>query len=57
VVDAFEFGRPGDAPFPPGPGLLVDDSMRSGWTLTVVAEGLRGAGAGPVMPFVLWRRP
>jgi ATP-dependent DNA helicase RecQ len=57
VVDAFEFGRPDGAPFPPGPGLLVDDSMRSGWTLTVVVEGLRSAGAGPVLPFVLWRRP
>ena len=31
--------------------------LRSGWTMTVVAEGLRSAGSGPVLPFVLWRRP
>jgi len=59
VVDAFSFG-PAGAPggrLPAGPCLVVDDSLRSGWTMTVVAEGLRGAGADAVLPFVLWRRP
>jgi ATP-dependent DNA helicase RecQ len=45
------------SPLPSGPGLVFDDALRSGWTMTVVAEGLRGAGAGLVLPFVLWRRP
>ncbi len=57
VLGAFEFGRADGDPLPTGPGLVIDDSMRSGWTMTVVAEGLRSAGAGPVLPFVLWRRP
>jgi ATP-dependent DNA helicase RecQ len=57
VIDAFEFGRTDGAPLPDGPGLVVDDTWRSGWTMTVVAEGLRGAGSGLVLPFVLWRRP
>src|SRR5699024_8518758 len=39
VLDAFEFGR-GDEPLPIGPGLLIDDEVRSGWTMTVVAAGL-----------------
>ncbi len=53
VVGAFSFADG----LPPGPGLVVDDSLRSGWTMAVVAEGLRSAGAGLVLPFVLWRRP
>ena len=53
VLDAFEFA----SGLPPGPGLLIDDTVRSGWTMTVVAEGLRRAGSGLVLPFVLWRRP
>ena len=53
VLDAFSFS----SELPAGPGLVVDDSLRSGWTMTVVAEGLRNAGAGLVLPFVLWRRP
>ena len=57
VLDAFEFGRADGGALPDGPGLVVDDSLRSGWTMTAVAEGLRGAGAGSVLPFVLWRRP
>lgn len=57
VLDAFAFGRPDGAPLPVGPGLVFDDALRSGWTLTVVAEGLRAAGSGLVLPFVLWRRP
>jgi ATP-dependent DNA helicase RecQ len=38
---------------PPGPVLLVDDTVDSGWTLTVVGAALRGAGAGPVHPLAL----
>ncbi|MGI8711548.1 MAG: helicase-related protein, partial [Acidimicrobiales bacterium] len=57
VLDAFAFGRTDGADLPLGPGLVLDDSLRSGWTMTVVAEGLRAAGSGLVLPFVLWRRP
>ncbi|MBS1836641.1 MAG: ATP-dependent DNA helicase RecQ [Actinobacteria bacterium] len=53
VIDAFSY----TTGLPLGPGLLVDDVVRSGWTMTVVAEGLRGAGSGLVLPFALWRRP
>jgi ATP-dependent DNA helicase RecQ len=56
VLGAFEFAAPPGG-FPPGPGLVLDDSLRSGWTMTVVAEGLLDAGATQVLPFVLWRRP
>ena len=38
---------------PSGPVLLVDDTVDSGWTLTVVGVELREAGAGPVTPFAL----
>ncbi|HEV7204963.1 MAG TPA: DEAD/DEAH box helicase [Jatrophihabitans sp.] len=40
-------------PVPPGPVLLLDDTARSGFTLTVAAALLREAGAGPVYPLVL----
>src|SRR5262249_37007812 len=36
-----------------GPVLLVDDTVDSGWTLTVVGAALRQAGAGPVHPLAL----
>jgi len=35
------------------PVLLVDDTVASRWTLTVIAALLRDAGAGPVFPFAL----
>ncbi len=57
VLDAFEYGSADGAALPDGPGLVVDDSLRSGWTMTAVADGLRGIGAGSILPFVLWRRP
>jgi ATP-dependent DNA helicase RecQ len=57
VIDAFSFGRPDGGDLPLGPGLVFDDALRSGWTMAVVAEGLRTAGSGLVLPFVLWRRP
>jgi ATP-dependent DNA helicase RecQ len=41
----------GDVPL--GPVLLIDDSLRSGFTLTVAAALLRESGAGPVYPLVL----
>ena len=36
-----------------GPVLLVDDRTDSGWTITVVAQLLRQAGSGPVLPLVV----
>ena len=45
------FAVPG--PVPEGPAYLVDDSVDSRWTLTVIAALLRQAGAGPVFPLVL----
>ena len=38
------------------PVLLLDNTSRSGWTLTVAAAALRAAGAGPVYPLVLHKR-
>jgi ATP-dependent DNA helicase RecQ len=52
VIGAFELTG---VALPRGPGLLLDDTVRSGWTLTVAAELLRGAGAEAVLPFVLAR--
>jgi ATP-dependent DNA helicase RecQ len=57
VLDAFRFGRDDGEPLPSGPGLLFDDTLASGWTLAVVAEGLLAAGSGLILPFVLWQRP
>ncbi|MFJ8045343.1 DEAD/DEAH box helicase [Kitasatospora sp. NPDC096147] len=37
----------------PGPVLLVDDLVDSGWTVTVAARLLRRAGTGPVLPLTL----
>lgn len=45
-----------DGPVPEGPVLLLDDTARTGWTLTVAAGLLRGAGAGPVYPLVLHKQ-
>ncbi len=42
-----------DGDVPDGPVLLLDDTTRSGFTLTVAAALLREAGAGPVYPLVL----
>lgn len=36
-----------------GPVLLVDDTVDSKWTMTVIAALLRDAGSGPVYPFAL----
>jgi ATP-dependent DNA helicase RecQ len=37
----------------PGPVLLVDDQIDTGWTLTVAAALLRDAGAPAVLPLTL----
>ncbi len=37
----------------PGPVLLVDDVVDSGWTLTMAGALLREAGSGDVLPFAL----
>lgn len=38
---------------PPGTGVLLDDTRRSGWTLAMVGGQLRRAGAARVVPVVL----
>jgi len=40
-------------PLPPGPVLLVDDTVDSRWTFTVAAWLLRSHGSGPVWPLAL----
>jgi ATP-dependent DNA helicase RecQ len=45
-----------DAAVPDGPVLLVDDTYRSGWTMTVAGALLREAGASAVLPLVVHRR-
>ncbi|RVT50906.1 RecQ family ATP-dependent DNA helicase [Rubrivivax albus] len=40
-----------------GPLLLVDATLRSGWSITVAAALLRDAGAAEVLPLVLHQRP
>ena len=42
---------------PAGPILLVDDSYRTGWTMTIAASLLRQAGASAVLPFVVHQLP
>jgi ATP-dependent DNA helicase RecQ len=55
VHEAFDLGpelreRLADCP---GPVLLVDDYVDSGWTMTVAARLLRQAGAPAVLPLTL----
>ena len=45
------------AELPQGPVLLIDDTIATGWTVTVAAALLGEAGAGPALPLVLHRRP
>ncbi len=42
---------------PDGPLLLVDDTYRTGWTMTVAASLLRDAGATAVLPLAIHRLP
>ena len=46
-----------DVAVPAGPLLLVDARYRSGWSMTVAASMLRGAGATAVLPLVLHQLP
>jgi ATP-dependent DNA helicase RecQ len=45
------------AEVPNGPVLLVDDVLRTGWSVTVAAALLHDAGAAAVLPLVGHRRP
>jgi ATP-dependent DNA helicase RecQ len=45
-----------EADVPPGPVLLVDDQVVTGWTVTLAARALRVAGATGVLPLVLATR-
>ncbi len=49
VLDAFTV----TGPVPTGPVLLLDDTVDSRWTLTVVGTLLLDAGSGPVHPLAL----
>ncbi len=42
-----------NAPVPAGAALLVDDTVNSGWTLTIATYLIRSHGSGPVFPLVL----
>ena len=42
-----------DGSVPQGAGLLLDDIVDSGWTMTIIAALLRQAGSGPVWPVAL----
>lgn len=42
---------------PTGPALLVDDTLRTGWTVTVAGALLHDAGATVALPLVLHRLP
>jgi ATP-dependent DNA helicase RecQ len=55
-ISADPAALPPDPAVAAGPVLLVDDESASGWTLTVAAWELTGAGSGPVLPFVLRTR-
>jgi ATP-dependent DNA helicase RecQ len=46
-----------DIEIPRGPVLLVDDTYRSGWTMTLAAALLRSAGATAVLPLVVHQLP
>ena len=48
VLDAFEV-----ADVQPGPVLLIDDTVDSRWTFTVIGNKLSAAGAGPVYAVAL----
>ncbi|CAB4885695.1 unannotated protein [freshwater metagenome] len=42
---------------PSGPVLLVDDTLRTGWTMTIAGALLREAGTCAVLPLVAHQRP
>lgn len=49
--------KPGVALPTGGPVLLVDDTYRSGWTMTIAAAILRKAGVPAVLPLVVHQLP
>ena len=49
--------RPGVSVPSDGPVLLIDDTYRSGWTMTVAASLLRNAGSPQVLPLVVHQLP
>ncbi|MEI8051707.1 MAG: ATP-dependent DNA helicase RecQ, partial [Actinomycetes bacterium] len=49
--------RPGVSVPSNGPVLLIDDTYRSGWTMTVAASLLRNAGSPQVLPLVVHQMP
>ena len=49
--------KPGVALPTDGPVLLVDDTYRSGWTMTIAAAILRKAGVTAVLPLVVHQLP
>ncbi|WP_082468923.1 RecQ family ATP-dependent DNA helicase [Sciscionella sediminilitoris] len=55
VHDALSLGEELRARLPdnPGPVLLVDDRVDTGWTMTVASKLVREGGAGAVYPFAL----
>lgn len=46
-----------NASIPSGPIILIDDSYRTGWTMTYASTLLRTAGATAVLPLVLQQLP
>ena len=44
-------------PLPDGPVLVCATTMRTGWTMAVVAACIHEAGGGPVLPLVVHRQP
>ena len=47
----------GDVRIPPGSVVLVDDTYRTGWTMTVAGSILADAGVEAVYPLVLHKLP
>jgi ATP-dependent DNA helicase RecQ len=47
------FALPPSLEIPPGPVLLVDDRIDTGWTMTEATRLLREGGAGHVLPLAL----
>ncbi len=57
LLDSMRLDHPGSCAVPDGPVLLVDDTYRTGWTMTVAAALLRDAGATAVLPLVVHQLP
>ncbi|MGI9018448.1 MAG: RecQ family ATP-dependent DNA helicase [Euzebya sp.] len=55
AINAIRIADAALATAPSGPVLLLDDTRLSGWTLTVAADALTGAGVAEVLPLVVQR--